>query len=252
MKVIEVSRGARALFENLLPEAALFQIPSSAFVDGYRGIAIDNLLGWRSAGVIPFPYVAIEHDDVAIDSRESRLGVEGRSVSLFTLTERDTLAWITRSDLSKNGRSERYFAHFDQRGMNGEVSFLDPAHDAENIDRRIGEASVPSDLYIFEWLLEALRSTRYTAIEEKTSRQLARSTGEPRTRWIIEVRSRGSAAPKLADQFREAMRAAHAVRGHLRTDHRTGEKSIRVRPHIRGIGDGVQLKDYIVLGGSKA
>ena len=98
----------------------------------------------------------------------------------------------------------------------------------------------------FVWLIRTLKSARYTAIEKTISRQFARSSGTPRTSWVINVRPRGSKQPSMRQQFAEVVRAAHAVRGHLRTDRKTGVKSVRVRPYIRGQGDAVQIKDYRV------
>lgn len=39
------------------------------------------------------------------------------------------------------------------------------------------------------------------------------------------------------------MRALHAVRGHLR--HYQDGKVVFVKPHLRGKGDAVQVKDYV-------
>jgi|SRR5437660_5534238 len=97
------------------------------------------------------------------------------------------------------------------------------------------------------WLADRLRAgSSATAIAGAVSRQEARATRLPRQRWMVHLRRRGEAATALRVQFKAAMKAAHAVRGHLRTDYRTGDKSIKVRPHIRGLGGAVQLKDYLV------
>lgn len=89
------------------------------------------------------------------------------------------------------------------------------------------------------------RSARY--IEQPTSRQVRRSMGvtsDYREYIIIpKERSERYASAHTRAEIIKRLRALHAVRGHMRR-YKSG-KTVFVRPHSRGTGDALQVKDYI-------
>jgi hypothetical protein len=85
-------------------------------------------------------------------------------------------------------------------------------------------------------------------IENPTSRQVRRALGVgPEYREYIIVNNRREAAGRPYLTRGELFRRhpyLHAVRGHLR--HYKSGRVAYVHPHLRGTGDAVQIKDYIV------
>jgi hypothetical protein len=89
----------------------------------------------------------------------------------------------------------------------------------------------------FVWLNNALTSNELSAKAERVSRQVARSEGSPRMRWVIE-------ACRADRAFHRCENGSPMLCG--RTHRVTREKSVKVKPYIRGKGDAVQIKDYVV------
>lgn len=90
------------------------------------------------------------------------------------------------------------------------------------------------------------REVRY--IEEKVSRPVRRAMGVSRDyREYIIIRKHDhhhyyDSALKRTDIIKR-LKALHAVRGHMR--HLQSGKTVFVKPHMRGKGEALQIKDYI-------
>lgn len=140
------------------------------------------------------------------------------------------------------------FASYAEGGSDSDTDllFVKPEHPIAPIQREAAEKGGGGGKAAFVWLNDALTSIDFSATVERVSRQVARWEGSPRTRWVIEVRPHRSSLPPMRKQFAEVVRAAHAVCGHLRRHRITGEKPVRVKPYIRGKGDAVQIKDYLI------
>ncbi len=246
---VECSLGARQLFEKAVAEAALFHLPIDAHPPGTDGALADQILpplrAWQERGIMPYRLTA-----TSLLKDSDKLGgvLQIQLTSVFSESEPERLEWVSRSRVvAEDGLWRRdLYAVFKQRD-DDQIDLMRVNREVAKESRDIMGATVAWSLRHFMWLIHALSSVEYTAVEERVSRPVARATGMPRTTWRIHLRKRGSRTePSMRQQFAEVVRAAHAVRGHLRTHHRTGEKSIRVRPHVRGKGDVVQIKDYVL------
>lgn len=239
----ETSSGSRALFEKCWPQAAVFEFPSngseSLCVADAKANVIPAVREWRERGIMPFPYTATS----VIAGARARY----RSRSVFTMAGPAVLAWVTQIDFALRDQHLYYYGAYELRDDRPDAEILNFTFLPDKRDNELPVLAWPGDLAEFVWLNRALSSVRYTVVERRISRQEARATNSPRTVWTIHVRSPRASSTSMRAQFKDVVQAAHAVRGHLRTNHRTGQKSIQVRPHIRGrLGNAVQLKDYVV------
>jgi hypothetical protein len=119
-----------------------------------------------------------------------------------------------------------------------------PEKSDENSDDRmwyIGQVQ----LYTRFWKLLNNRAVRF--LESPLSRQYRRSLGAPpEYREYIIITKEDIRFPQAITRsaMMKRMILLHSVRGHLRRNWRTGEKSITVKPHVRGVGELTQVKDY--------
>jgi hypothetical protein len=89
------------------------------------------------------------------------------------------------------------------------------------------------------------RKIRY--VEQSTSRQVRRSLGvsSDYKEYVMIKREDVKYANSIPrSEMMKRMQSLHRVRGHLRLNFRTGEKSIRVRDYVKGQGNILVDKDY--------
>jgi len=243
-RVIETSINAREQFGEDLYHSALFYLPEEA-APGLTEFTADGALTalqqWQERGIMPYERTATH---LGINRPGGRIAL----TAVFSiLRPHNKLQWTIR--VAVHGDVAHVFGRYFQ--LETALAHFPSDANADPLVRDDMDTTSLAALRHFLWLNDALSSIKYSAVENRISRPESRRTGMPRTSWTIHLRSPRSAAPSMREQFAEVVRAAHAVRGHLRTNHRTGEKSIRVRPHIRGRGDAVQLKDYAFPAGAK-
>lgn len=98
---------------------------------------------------------------------------------------------------------------------------------------------------------QACRSSwehRAIGVQARTADSTSSTLGSyPRESWEITIRwKHARGVPKNQAIIADVMRAVHAVRAHMRTNHRTGLKDIKVRDQVRGANSGIQIKEYKV------
>lgn len=134
-------------------------------------------------------------------------------------------------------------------GMPDRVVYEPPLHDHERAKwtRKMVESAEGEALLVlarFHTYLDA-RDVRY--VEQPATRQVRRSMGvssDYREYIIIpKERSERYATAHTRAEIIKRLRALHAVRGHLRR-YKSG-KTVFVRPHSRGTGEALQVKDYV-------
>lgn len=193
---------------------------------------------------MPFAFIAISAP-LRFPSVASDHGIEVETASVFEKVDDRIIRWLTRNSLTKGDELASSFYGGSSSGPTG-LSRMRPVI---NVRRHIADGAdmaVVETLRGFLWLIQALTSNEYTTVESRISRRLARSTNRPRVSWEIKIRAARSSVESAKHQFSEVFRKAHAVRGHFRTNFRTGTKSIRVRSHILGNGEAIQIRDYLV------
>jgi hypothetical protein len=245
-QVCEGSRGVAGDFTTLYREAVLFVLPAGdGNLDEDADVATSIEAEAKAAGSVVevLGRMALPFSSIAISHSSSVEGVISEQTSVYEVYE-STLVYQTRFRIGDHRAMYTYFADFDLRDMR--IWRVRPNTSLSRIDQQMMDTIGVSSLRDLRALLDALTSTAHSAIEERISRQVARATGQPRTRYTIHVRERGSTTSSAKQTFASVIKIVHAVRGHLRTDHRTGEKKIKVRPHLRGRGDAVQIKDYVI------
>jgi len=102
---------------------------------------------------------------------------------------------------------------------------------------------------LYHRFYKALYSRQNRFIEESVSRQVRRANKYPanyREYIVIPKEDVRYASAIHAATIVKRMKELHAVRGHLRTNWKTGQKNILVKPHTRGQGEALQAKEYIV------
>lgn len=163
------------------------------------------------------------------------------------MPQTDRIEWTAQIDFrDDSGHAVLYGSYAEAYSDDSDdLLFIKPERPIAPHQRQAAEKAGGICLAAFVWLNDSLVSSGYSAKEQRVSRPLARAEGSPRTRWVIEIRKRGAPTLSMRKQFAQVVRAAHAVRGHLRRNRRTGERSTRVKPYIRGRGDAIQIKDYL-------
>jgi len=241
-EVIEASRGAMDLFRRKYAEATLFIAPvlDDRILVASADKVLESMRAWRERGIMPYATTALRWPD--------ETGNVWTTAVYHLVPGTDRIEWTSRYEFRDEEGRAVMFASYAEGGSDTDTDllFIKPERPIAPIHRRAAEAGGGGAIAAFVWLNDAMMSMGYSAKEERVSRQVARSEGAPRTRWLIEIRPRGSNSTPMRKQFAEIVRVAHAVRGHLRLHRLTGAKTIKVRPHIRGKGDAVQIKDYIV------
>ena len=273
VEVVELSHDARAFHERMLSQAVLFRVPSSAYnEERLAGDVLDASREARSAGVIPYPVTATrfswrssDMDRAAFEAaalKNARWGTTPLQyehsgydeTSVFTHDHDGTLVFSVHTIFwPKPGLRAEFYTTASDNGQ--DIVIVRPTKVTREL---IAKREAQTALYMtevmggvsrFTFLLEALQSTGYSA---KTlvgpSRQVSRATGEPRKQFEVVIRKRGDRfAPPCKTQFAELLRQAHMVRAHMRTNWRTGEKTIRVRNFERGGRGEVAKPTYRVL-----
>lgn len=233
------------MFRKTYAEATLFIAPilNDRVLVATADSVLDSMRAWRERGIMPYATTALRWPD--------ETGTVWTTAVYRLVPGTDRVEWTARYEFSSDEGRAVMFASYAESGSDTDTDllFIAPEHPIAPHQRQAAEVGGGGGIAAFVWLNDALTSMGYSAKQESVSRQLARSEGSPRTRWVIEVRPRRSSQPPMRKQFAEVVRAAYAVRGHLRRHSRTGQKSIRVKPHIRGKGDAVQIKDYVVRDG---
>jgi len=253
VEVIEVSGNGRQVHEEMLRDAVLFHIPRTAFIEeAFAHDIVTQSRAWRERGVMPYPVTATRfswrspgdtgYDETAVFT----LDHEGRL--LFSV---HTTFWPEPGKRAEFYTIARDGAHDDVDG----ISILRPSEDTRRVLRK-KEAShavymteIMGGMSRLSFLLEALESVGYSGVAlPGPSRQVSRRTGEPRVQYEIVIRKRGDRHVTPArEQFAEVMRRAHMVRAHLRTNWRTGQKTIKVRNFERGGRGEVAKPTYRIL-----
>lgn len=246
-EVIEASRGAREVFQRTYAEATLFIAPilNDRVLVARADSVIESMRAWRERGIMPYAVTALRWPD--------ETGTVWTTAVYRLLPGTDRIEWTARYEFRDEAGRALMFASYAEGGSDTgtDLLFIKPERPIAPIHRRAAEIGGGGAIAAFIWLNDALTSVGYSARVERVSRQVARSEGSPRTRWLIEIRSRGAHSTPMRKQFAEVVRAAHTVRGHLRMHGGTGAKTIKVRPHIRGKGEAVQIKDYVARGAGR-
>jgi hypothetical protein len=245
-QVYEGSRGIAGVFPSLYRDAVLFVLPPGNLEvddDPELPTSIDVEAKVAGAVVEALGRMALPYSSIAIYQSGAADGVISEQTSVYEIFE-GTLVYQTRFRIGDHRAMYTYLADYDLR--DSRIWRVRPNASLLPIDQQMMDSIGIGSLRQLRALLDALTSIAHSVVEERVSRQVARATGEPRTRYTIYVREHGSDGPTAKQTFASIVRIVHAVRGHMRTDHRTGEKRIKVRPHLRGRGDAVQIKDYII------
>lgn len=270
----EISIGGRELHETLLAQAVLFYLPyDAARVSGTTvGELIESSRAWRTSSVIPYPITATKFkyrpdpDERAklmeLSEARRRRGMRVEpderdgydETAVFTIGGDGKLLYSVHTVFwpEPDLRAEFYTTASDD---GKDVKILRPT---ETTARMLKERAHKNTLFMTEimgglarlsFLLEALTSVGYSGVAlPGPSRQVARSTGEPRKQFEVVIRKRGDRHVTPArEQFAEVMRQAHMVRAHMRTNWRTGQKTIKVRNFERGGRGTVEKPTYRIL-----
>jgi hypothetical protein len=252
----------------MLAQATLFYLPTDAQLDALDIRCRSNVIAptqqWMTNGVMPYPVTATETSFIAT-SKDFIETSSGNTYSfnhtcVFQINPTGDLTFIVKAvidDVEEGcGRQRRQITYVAAMlTLDGQLRF--PALLDGSVARDVGldvvedyrvRTSGSCGLQSINWLVEALGSIERSAFQrEPLTRQVSRATGYPRQSWEITIRRKGTrGVPTNREIFAAVMKAAHAVRAHMRTNYRTGDKDIKVKAHIRGHGDGVQIKDYRV------
>lgn len=241
-EITEASRGAQDMFRRTYAEATLFIAPTlnDRVIVETADELMESMRAWRERGIMPYAITALRWPD-----ETGRLW----TTAVYRLVPgTDRIEWTARYDFDDPEGRAIMFASYAEGGSDADTDllFVKPERPIAPIQLDAAKKAGGGGIAAFVWLNNALTSTSFSAKAEIVSRQVARSEGSPRMRWVIEVRPRRSSLPSMRKQFADVVRAAHAVRGHLRKHRVTGEKSVKVKPYVRGKGDAVQIKDYVV------
>jgi hypothetical protein len=264
INIIEYSKGARNLFNAMLPEAALFHLPSFLIAEEPINIATGGRAAreWIDNGVMPFALTALEVHEAA----ENPNGVARSETVVANLVDGE-LHFVMRFTGMNDEFKTMFFIEAQMQGEQGRIISPTDEWDYDVKTRPIGQrmstSMITYALQRLNWLIEALGSKERSAFKRpRLNRNQAKATHYPRESWEITLRPKyAKGVPSNKEIFHKVMAAAHVVRGHgrkehLRTNPRTGVKNIivsaaHIAPHVRGTGDVIQLKDYKFKGFDK-